>query len=1063
MKKTLWIWIMMLICTGPALAWQSSGKLIGTVRDTDGLPLPGALIYLQSTDYRTISDEEGRFELTLPSGKYTLMVSYIGMESLKMELEIPQASALELVLKSAERELTLVEVVSTGYQTLPKERATGSFVQLDSQLVQRRVSANLIDRLEDVAPGLVFNRGIQSRNEPITIRGRSTINSDTSPLIIVDNFPYEGPLENINPNEVESITVLKDAAAASIWGARAGNGVIVITTVKGKNNQPIRISLNSNITVGEHRDLLYQPRMNNADFIQIEKDLFGRGFYRSTETNANRPKLSPAVETLIALRDNRISQEEADAMLALYGRSDLRRQITQYYLQPSLHLQNALSITGGSARHAYQLALGYDQNRSDVIGNTADRWTLGMGNNWNSDNKKWELRLSLNLANQNSLTQTEIPTGYVYDRIADQQGNPLPIAGNYSIRYINSIEGRGLLDWNYVPLSEMGKLDRRSESYDLRITPSIQYTLTKGLKLGVFYQYWRNLNNSRNRDPLEVYATRDLINRFTQTGTNGALTRPVPVGDILDASQSDTYSHTFRPQLSYETQWKNRHRLNGLGGLEIRDLQGLNWSSRYYGYQDELGLSIPVDFATSFPQYYNPGVRSAIPSGIAHGGKIDRFVSYYANLGYGLDNRYFLNLSARKDQSNIFGVDANLRGVPLWSLGGAWIISAEKFADKPGMPFLKLRATYGSAGNVNKNLSSFLTARYNTVLATDLVPQLRGASILNPPNSQLSWEKVNTANFGLDFETQNGFLSGTLEYYIKKSEDLIGEYSLPAASGRTNLNGNFASSQVNGVDFNMTAHWIRNNFRWSSYLIYSGLKEKVTDYERIPTVANLLSITNTSMPFPVIGKPLFGVYSYAWSGLDPNSGDPMGVLNGEPSSDYLEMFRAASIDNLIYHGPVRPSAFGALRNEFGYKGFRLSVNISYRFGYYYRRNTVNYFDLLRGLPAHGDFHNRWKKPGDEQTTFVPSLPATANQRREEFYTNSAVLIEKGDHIRLNDIRFSYSISRQQWEKLPFQSVELYTYANNLGIIWKASDDPLDPDFQTSRPLKSIAFGLRLDF
>lgn len=1064
MKIYLWIIMAFVLLSGQSFAQQNAeGKLSGTVKDTDGLALPGALVYLNGTDYRTITNEEGSFELSLPFGKYTLMVSYIGMENYRAEVVIPLSNPLSLVLKSSEQELGMVEVVSDGYQSLPKERATGSFAQLDSQLVQRRVSANLIDRLEDVTPGLVFNRGIYARNEPITIRGRSTINSDTSPLIIVDNFPYDGPLENINPNDVESITVLRDAAAASIWGARAGNGVIVITTVKGRAGQPMKVSLNSNVTVSEHRDLFYLPRMNNADFIEIEKDLFGRNFYRSMENNVNKPKLSPAVETLIALRDNKITQAEADALLTQYGNSDLREQITNYYLQPSLHQQYALSITGGSGNHAYQVSFGYDQNRADVIGNSSNRWTLALGDQWKGVNNKLELGFGINLANQNSLTQTAVPSGYVYDRLADSSGNPLPIAGNYSTRYVNSIENMGLLDWNYIPLNEIGELDNRNQAYDLRINPSIQYALTPELKVGIFYQYWRNLNTARNRDPLSVYSTRDLINRFTQIDADGNLLTPVPVGDVLDVSQSDTYSHTFRPQLTYQKEWGGRHRLNGLGGLEVRDLQGLDWSNRFYGYNDDLGLSIPVDFASIFPLFYNPGQRSSIPSGISHGGRVDRFVSYYANLGYGLENRYFFNLSARKDQSNIFGVDANMRGVPLWSVGGAWILSDEKFAKGTKIPFMKLRATYGYSGNVNKNLSAQLTAQYAPSFPFDLIPQLRQAGIINPENSRLGWEKVRTTNIGLDIETQNGFLSGSVEYYLKDSRDLIGQFSLPAASGRTSLNGNFASSQVRGADITLSAHWLRKNVRWSSHLIYSSVREKVTDFEQIPTVANLLSIANTSMPYPIVGRPLYGIYSYAWAGLDPDSGDPMGFLDGEPSKDYLAMFRAATIDNLQYHGSARPTSFGAFRNEFSYGGFRLSVNVSYRLGYYYRRRSIDYNDLLRGIPGHGDFHNRWRVPGDEQRTIVPSLPATANLRRNDFYENSSALVEKGDNIRLNDIRFSYSLSRLQIKNLPFSGLELYTYANNLGIIWKASDDPLDPDFQSSRALRSISFGFRLDF
>lgn len=1063
MRIYILIAISFFLLTAKSMAFQTaSEKLTGSVKDADRLALPGALVYLEGTEFRTITDAEGNFELIVPDGSYTLRVSYIGMENLSKKIMIPLSTTLDLVLIPSEHELGTVEVVSTGYQTLPKERVTGSFAFLDSQLVQRRVSANLIDRLEDVTPGLIFNRGIQAINEPITIRGRSTIYADTSPLIIVDNFPYEGPLENINPNDVATITVLKDAAAASIWGARAGNGVIVITTVKGKAGQSLKVSFNSNVTVTEQRDLLYVPRMDNSDFIAIEKELFGRGFYKSTENSANKPKLSPAVETLIALRDNKITQEEADALLALYGSADLRNQISKYYHQPALHQQYALSVTGGSGSHTYQFSLGYDQNRADIRGNSSDRWTMALGDQWKGLNDKLELGFGVNLANRNALTKTVVPTGYAYDRIADQDGNPLPIAENYSTRYIASVQQTGLQNWEFVPLNEIGKLDRRNQDYDLRINPFIQYNITPDLRIGLFYQYWRNMATNRQRDPLAVFATRDLINRFTQTAEDGSLLTPVPVGDILDVAQSDTYSHTFRPQLTYQKVWSGKHRLNGLGGLEVRDLQGLDWSGRYYGYQDNMGISVPVDFATQFPLYFNPGQRSSIPSGISHGGRVDRFVSYYANVAYGLHNRYFLNLSARKDQSNIFGVEANLRGVPLWSVGGGWIVSDEKFAKNTKLPFLKIRATYGYSGNVNKNLSSQLTAQYLGIYSSDLLPQVRQAAIINPPNTKLSWEKVRTTNFGLDFETQNGFLGGSLEYYLKDSRDLIGQFSLPSASGRTDLTGNFASSQVRGTDIVLTANWLRKDVKWRSHLIYNYISEKVTHFEQIPTVANLLSITNTSMPFPIIGKPLYGIYSYAWAGLDPDTGDPRGFLDGEPSTDYVAMFRSATIDNLQYHGSARPTTFGSLRNEISYKGFQLSVNISYRFGYYYRRRSIDYYSLLRGLPGHGDFQNRWKEPGDEQETYIPSLPETSNLRRNDFYTHASVLVEKGDHIRLNDIRFSYTLSRQNLRGLPFRSMEFYSYANNLGIIWKASDDPLDPDFQTSKPLGSVSFGLRID-
>jgi TonB-linked SusC/RagA family outer membrane protein len=1064
MKHVLLSILALTILTGSVRAFQQErSSLTGTVTAADGLSLPGALIYLAATEYRTISDEAGRFELSVPTGAYTLIVSYIGMESARLEVKVPQVEPLTILLKPSETELAAVEIVSTGYQSLPKERATGSFAFLDSQLVQRKVSATVLDRLEDVTPGLIFNRGINATNEPVTIRGRSTVYANTSPLIIVDNFPYDGPLENINPNDVASMTVLRDAAAASIWGARAGNGVIVITTVKGSQGQPLKVSLNSNVTVSEERDRFYVPQMSISDFIDIEQELFSRGFYRSNENSINKPKLSPAVETMIALRDGKISETHAEALLDTYRQSDIRKDIRDYYQQPGLSQQYSVSLSGGSANHAYQVSLGFDQNRTNIVGNDGSRWTLAVGDQWTTLNDKLEIGMGINLSNRNSSVRTETPTGFSYDRLADGAGNPLAIASMYSTRYIQSVENSGLLDWSYVPLNEIGKLDNRTQAHDFRISPSVEYSIIPGLKVGLFYQYWKNLNSTRSRSPLDLFYTRDMINKYTQQGPDGSLSFPVPKGEILDVSQTDTYSHTLRPQLTYIREWSGKHFLNSIAGMEIRDLQGLSESGRYYGYRDDMGISLPVDMLTRYPFYYNKGQLASVPSEISHGGNIDRFVSYYANAGYDYAHKYFLTLSARKDQANIFGVEANMKGVPLWSVGGAWIVSEEGFVERLGIPFLKLRATYGYSGNVDKSLSSEVTATYVTYLPWDILPQVRAAGIVNPPNSGLRWEKVKITNLALDLETRNGFLAASVEVYSKLSTDLLGQYSVAAATGRTEFTGNFAESQTRGVDISLSAHWFRKEFRWSSNLFYSGLREEITDFEVLPTVANLLSSTGIPTPYPMIGRPLYGIYAYEWAGLSPDTGNPRGLVDGEPSEDYLKIVSQATVENLQYHGSARPTSFGAFRNDFSYRGFSLSVNVSYRMGYYYRRRSIDYYTLLRGSIGHGDFERRWQKPGDEQGTQVPSMPATADTRRNNFYTNSGALIERGDHIRLNDIRVSYTFNQARFPGLPVKGAEIYAYASNLGIIWKASDDVLDPDYPTSRPLKSLALGLRIDF
>ncbi|WP_200979856.1 SusC/RagA family TonB-linked outer membrane protein [Echinicola sp. 20G] len=1047
-----------------ALGQEAAFEVRGTVySQADGKPIPGAVVSTADGKKRTVSDEDGLFKLMLSKGKITLEVNYLGMATFSESIDVPLSDPLEIRLSSEGINLEGVEVVSTGYQEIPKERATGSFVLVDNELINRRVSTNLIDRLEDVTPGLIFNRGANAASDPINIRGRSTLFANTAPLIIVDGFPYDGPLESINPNDVENISVLKDAAAASIWGARAGNGVIVVTTKSGKQGTGPQVSLNSNVTISEAPDPFYEPQMNIPDFLDIEKQLFEEGFYRSRENSSNRTQLPPMVETLIALRDGQISQAEADARIEQFANTDAREELERFYYIPAISQQYSLGIRGGGQQNTYAVSIGYDRNNASVDPSYSERWTLSGKQNWKLLNDRLNASAGIYLSKSSSFNGTKLPQAYAYESLTDKNGNPVAITGNLSTRYIASVADEGLLDWNFVPLEEIGLRDYRGNSLDWRANLGLEYQLGNGFSAKASYQYWNNSGLSRNIDPLESFYTRDLINRYTQRDENGVLSYPLPIGDILYESRQNSFSHTLRGQLGYEKSWTGKHFLNGIAGLEVKSLEGLGSGNYFYGYDDELGTGQPVDHMTSWPFYYNSGRRGAIDAGIDHSGTIDRFVSYYANIGYHFDYRYHLTLSARKDQSNIFGVDANQKGVPLWSVGTAWTISEENFAQSWNIPYLKLRATYGYNGNVDKSLSSMVTAQYYNFASYYEVPGARAATIINPPNPNLRWEKIGMANLALDMETKNGRFAGTVEYYRKKGSDLLGEATIASSHGMDEYKGNFSETLTKGVDVELRAKIINRAFQWRTSWMHSWVNEKVVNYENTPTVNNLLGSALGGGAYPMSGRPLFGIYTYHWAGLDPDTGDPLGYLDGEPSTEYRDIQRAATIDNLQYHGPSRPTQFGALRNDFSWKNFQLSVNISYRLGYYYMRRSIDYFNLLRGSIGHGDFDRRWQQPGDEYLTQIPSLPESADFYRHDFYMNSGVLVEKGDHIRLQDIRLSYSLNKDHFPILPFQRAEVYTYLNNVGMIWKVSDDPLDPDYRSSKPLRSFSIGLKVDF
>ncbi|SFU01834.1 TonB-linked outer membrane protein, SusC/RagA family [Algoriphagus locisalis] len=1055
--KNYYLLLIYILLAGMPLLAQTQRTVTGTVTDSqDKSALPGVTVLVKGTTNGTVTDEEGTYSLNAPGESVVLVFSYLGYSTLEQELTSGQ-SMLNVQMTLSDFALDQVEVLATGYQEIPRERANGSFVGLDKELVNRRVSTGILERLEDVTPGLIFNR---EGTESISIRGRSTIQANAEPLIVVDNFPYDGPIENINPNDVESITVLKDASAASIWGARAGNGVIVITTKRAKQGQSFRVSFNANTTVVEKPDLFYNPKMSISSLVDLHRTLFDRGLYNSSINSRNKSSVPPAVEVLLQAQNGDITQAEADALLEGFKRRDFRNELDQYYYRPAVNQQYALNLSGAGTVHQYNLSLGYDRNSSQIVGNENSRLTLSQNNAWKLLDNKLDIGAGIYWVQGKDINRTTLARGVAYDRLTDDEGNPIAISEAYSDRYLNSVEAEhpDLLNWRYVPLEEIGLLDNKSLSSDLRLNANLGYRILPDLKAEIRYQYWTNLTETRDHIPQEAFYVRDLINQFSEYDADGILTRHMPLGGILDHGTGRGESHSFRSMLSYEKLFASGNRINAIGGFEFKNLIAYNDAMRYFGYDDELGLSVAVDPNTRYRKLFN-NILGSLPANQSHTGSTDRFVSYFANASYQIGTRFNFSASARKDQSNLFGVNANQRGVPLWSVGGGYTLSEEKWYKMKELPYLRLRATYGYNGNVDKRTSAYTTARY-FISSSSTIPNLPIAAITSPPNPNLGWEKIRIANLGLDFSSKNSRISGTLEFYQKKGEDLIGDIEVPASSGFSKFRGNFANTATFGFDFNFSTLNIDKGFQWKSDFFWSYVNEKVTRYNYTLSPSNFL---NTGAINPYEGRPLFGVYGYDWAGLNPENGNPMGYLDGVPSEDYRGILNAATLDNLVYAGPGRPVHFGSIRNTFSWKGLELSANISFRLGYYYRRASVSYRNIYSGSFEHGDYDKRWQTAGDELLTQVPSMPEVANTFRDSFYLCSEALIAKGDHIRLQDVRLAYSFREGRLSGSLIRNLSVYTYANNLGIIWKATKDELDPDFRTSRPQRSIAFGLNWNF
>lgn len=1039
----------------------AQGSFQGQVRDAEtGVPIASAVVQIKTSGKNLVTNLQGDF--TFPSNLESLAIHISALGYLEKDMVLRlKGEVYQIRLIAVAQQLEAV-VVNTGYQELPKERITGSFVSLNQQALERPVSSGILERLNNITPGLIFNLGKGANpGLDISIRGRSSIYSANQPLIVVDQFPFEGDINALNPNDVESVTILKDAAAASIYGAKAGNGVIVITTKKGRFNQDTKIRWNSNVTVAQQPDLFYQKLMSSADFIALEQDLFNTGFYQFTENSTSKTALSPVIESLVAKRDGLIDNQELQQRLAKWSQQDVRNDYKDYLYQNAINQQYAVNISGGSQHSNYYYSMGYDQVQSAEKGADQGRLSLLARQGWSLLKGKLLGEGSINFAqlkqrlnNLGTIYWNPGETLYPYANLKDGIGNNSNVIRDYRTTYLNSINNQGLLNWNFNPLNELQNTDHQINTQDIRLSGKLNYRINDLFKIGLNYAHQRVNGEDMNLQNIDAYYTRNLINTFTQTSSSG-LVYPIPRGGILDQGYSDTNSDQLRLQLQFDQQLKN-HEWHWLAGAERRTLNRSSSGDRKYGYDDSKAGSTPVDYASNYSRYYNPSRSGNIPY---HGNEnqlADRNLSYYVNGSYTLQSKYTLSTSGRLDQSNLFGVKTNQKSVPLWSLGSSWNVSKESFYHLELLPDLKLRLTYGYNGNIDRSVTAYTTARYYSSSVSTFFPY---ADIQNPPNPNLKWERIGILNLGVDFTSIRNLISGSLDLYHKKGKDLIGEAPYAPSSGINTFRGNLASTNAWGFDLMLNSkNFQTTGFSWTSQFILSGIRETVSDYQLEASSSNYLFYGDGGLIYPLEGKPLFAVYSLPFAGLNPQNGNPIGYLNGVAIEDYNAILSAATPENLKYEGPARPTLFGAFNNRFSFGKLSLSANVSYRLGYFYRNSSVLYNTVNAGIGGHADYAVRWQKPGDEQFTQVPSRSTSFNANRDNLYRFSDILVQKGDHIRLQDIRFSYLTD---FKGRNLHQLNIYLYANNLGIIWKAANGDRDPDYPNLKPTKTLALGFTL--
>ncbi|WP_225874604.1 SusC/RagA family TonB-linked outer membrane protein [Pedobacter hiemivivus] len=1101
---------------------QDSVNYKGTVYNEKGLPLSGATIQLKEGTRITHSTPQGNFVIHGPV-KGTLVVSFLGYANKEINVNAKDSDRqLKINMITTASELGEVAIVSTGYQDIPKERATGSFEVITAKQLQHSNDPNLLRRLEGITTSLDFRNTLRPTNSSqksriptigqMTIRGRNTlgnisITTNTSgwPLIVIDGIaspygttaPYSGAEDLINPDDVESVTILKDAASASIWGSRAANGVIVIKTKRGALNRPVRVSFNSSINVAEKVDLFYKPQMTVSDYIDAQKLSFNQEFADPESDGLQDPELftpqkftNPVWEIMTLQRkdpnpDNPIYDQQIDALRG----NDIRRDFNKYFLQNAMAQRYSLSVDGGSKNVAYRLSGAFNKNNQNTKGSSLNNFSLGYnttvkllknldfngGIMYNRQNTDGQYQ-----ADQIQATNIGMPF-FPYTRLVDDQGNPAVVAKLYRPVYLDLLQqtyGDKILDMSYKPLESINEGYLKGKVHAFNLNLNTVYRLSQVFSANVAYNYSKVLNGSTELRRQDSWYMRELINRFTSP--DGA--RNIPLGGLLVTRNAESDRHTLRGLLNVNKTWSDKHSLSAIAGVDISQDYNKQHNNQYYGYDENtLYTSNLLNYATGYSFLFpdlDGNFSSAIPvAGDARIGFSDsrlRLFSVFSNAAYTYNNRYTISGSIRKDGSSQFGLKTNKSGTPYFSFGAGWNIDKEAFYKLTWLPSLKFRATYGYNGNVNSSTLPRTVIRYSVLSGLSSPTLLPFATTTNAPNRALRPERTGMLNLGFDFGFKNNRISGSIEYYDKRTVDLIGSNPVDPNTGFNSISFNSGNLHGYGVDFTLNSvNLVTGAFRWESTFRLSYNRVKLTKLF-VPPVSNVGQRFGSTFN---VGYDLTSLFAYKWGGLDPETGDPRVISNGEAVTvDGTDFEVMAAIDegpvsDLRYMGSSVAVYFGSFQHTFSYRSFTLSANIMYKLGYYTRRpisDIVGYGFLFpefigQGTLLGAEYSQRWQKPGDELKTNVPSQVyqnAINNTARDNYYQFADINVIRADHIRLQEINLGYSFKTgSRFIKNP----RVYANINNLGILWRANKLGIDPDINDYPQPRTYNLGFSANF
>lgn len=1056
-------------------------EVLGQVLDENGRPLVGANIWIVSQRKVYISNAEGRFRLQEMTGNEMLLTSYLGYKTDTLQLNGQRNVTIRMVSGSAT--LSSVTVLSTGYQTITKERATGSYARPDMEAFNNRVATtDLVSRLEGLVAGMTVKGGAMGTginefgaktNQQSVIRGISSVRQPSDPLYVVDGVQVPG-LSYVNANDVADITVLKDAAASAIYGAKAANGVIVITTKTAKKGQKIQINYNGTFSLQgkpKFRDNYY---LNSAQYIQTARELFDPVTFPPDQLSYGFT--APHERILYNRHANRITEAQANKSLDSLSGLNNRKQVDDLLYRNSFTTNHTLSASGGSRNYSIYSSLSYTNNRSSKLGDQNNSYQISV--NQTLSPVSWitvGLNTSLNNSRIKSKSGIDVGAGFLpYQMFADANGNPLLMnyMTGWSAERQADYQLRSRINLDYIPLEEIDKGYGNMNMLNINNTANAEIRFWKGLSFKGTYGYQKTSGTATFYDDHTSMSRRKELLNFTVANTAG----DVPVyylpttGGRFSNSDRTAENWTIRNQLVFNTALRGgQDRLNVQVGQEALEQNSVINTFILRGYDDVLKTYSLLNYVSLAQPLFG-----AIGSGFSmftekpyeRQAQKSRFTSYFGLLNYSFNDKYLLDASIRADKSSLFASDEAAQNKPAFSIGGKWLLSKEKwFSNINWLNNLGLRATYGITGN-----SPYVgQASTFDILQGEQDPDLGNyLGIYFPANNKLSWEATHTWNFGLDFGFLDGRLNGSTELYFKNTKDLLGMVRYNPFNGMEGTTGNIGNIKNSGVELTMSSvNMAAPDFSWSTNMVFSYNYNKLMSY----SIPSQFSNTASSLVFANywVGYARQPIFAYRYAGLD-HMGDPQirkadGTITKDPE--------AAAPEDMVYMGTAQPKVNGGLSNTFRYKTFTLSANLVYNFGAVMRRQVERNFSgrLTVGSFSDGnrmaEFANRWKKAGDEAYTNVPSYVSSQglsySRRNIDYYVNADINVISASYVKLRDITLSYDLSSALLGHLSVQKVNLFVQTGNL-MVWKANKAGIDPEYPASARANQVySLGLNVSF